>query len=271
MLLFIFHYNNIKKHVKIASLLGAFFITGCDKYPVTSKIQYGVAGKAGQHTAVSRDSEGNPFGYYEYLPKSFVDDKKNQYPVIFYWNGKNAISGNGREELPGLLKQGLPKNIDDGKHYNVIVISAQLYRRDWKTLDVDPFVTYILERYKNIIDSDRVYMSGFSAGGGVTIKYALAHAEKLAAIVPIAPAIRQPDEQDINSVLNNIGVWFFHNRDDDVINVNRSILWHKILSKNYDNNKLTVYEVEGHYAWQQAYASAELWDWLLAKKRRKDN
>ena len=248
-------------------LIFAIVLMGCDKYPVSTGIKFDVAGSSGAHTPVYRNTEGNMLGYYEYLPKEFDENSNVKYPVIFYWNGKNAIKGNGKKQLKRLLLQGLSKNIDNGKHYKAIVITPQLFKGDWKSIDVDPFVSYILKRYEDYIDTRRVYMTGFSAGGGISINYALSHADKLAAIVPVSPAIRFAVEEDKSNSINKLGVWFFHNRGDDVISFNRSISWLKVLSDNDDIHKLTIYDEDGHHAWQRAYDEPALWDWLLSQKQ----
>jgi len=240
--------------------------SGCD-YPVNSGFVTGAAGSAGKHTAVERDTEGNMLGYYEYLPRFFLPDSGALYPLVFYWNGKNAISGNGRSDLNGLLHQGLPEYINKGKHYPAVIISAQMKYADWETINVHPFVDYILKRYKQNIDINRIYMTGFSAGGGLTMRYADSNPDVLAAIVPVSPAVRYPDDNDPSNALKNVKSWIFHNKGDDVVKSARSIRWYQVLNDGSDKHRLTIYTKEGHYAWYQVYDDPNMWNWLLAQNK----
>ncbi len=251
-------------------LLFASLISACNcsqeylsQVPFSSGFVSGVEGQRGKQTAVYRDTRGNALGYYEYLPAEF-DTAQGKPPLIFYWNGSNAISGNGRDELTNLLTQGLPQYIAQGKHYPAIIISAML--PNWKSNDIHPFVEYILAKYKNHFNSQKIYMTGFSAGGGVTLRYAARHPEKLAAIVPIAAAIRHPDSYSINAQIAKLASWLFHNNGDSKVESWRSIAWHQQLLQMGGEHKITLYESDSHYAWQAAYDNEQLWSWLWSQK-----
>ena len=259
--------QNHSRIVMILSVLIYLLLTGCEgnHYPITSTIQSGVKGKAGEHTPIVRDTEGNLFGYYEYLPLNFSPDQ-GRLPLVFYWNGANAISGDGKTDLPGLLNQGLAQYIDQGQHFPAIIITAQLHYNDWKTIDIDPFITYILKRYQDVIDRQRVYMTGFSAGGGLTMRYAIEHGNKLAAIMPVAPAIFFPQAETDLSKISRLPSWIFHNEGDEVVSHDRSLAWHDVLKNSNDQqHRLTIYPVEGHYAWQTVYSDANALAWLFAQ------
>lgn len=242
----------------------------CPKEPLTqvpfsSEFVAGTVGKAGQQTPVIRDSLGNAFGYYEYLPKE-LSNAGNKPALIFYWNGSNAITGNGRDEITNLLSQGLPQYINQGKHYPVIIISAMM--PDWKKNDIHPFVEYIFRKYNGVFDPNRVYMTGFSAGGGLTIRYAARYPEKLAAIVPIAAAVRKPSFWQPSSAMAKVPSWMFHNKGDTKVEAWRSETWHKKLSDLGGDHKLSLFDSDSHYALQPAYENPAMWTWLLSKTRQ---
>ncbi len=243
-----------------------FFLSACD-YRVSSEFVEGVHGRAEKQTAIEIDTEGNMFGYYEYLPKGFDATRNKKYPLVFYWNGQNSIAGDGKAGLKGLLTQGLPEYINDGRHFPAIIISAQMKYGDWKTIDIHPFVEYIEKRYKQHIDFNRIYMTGFSAGGGLTMRYAMEHPEKLAAIVPVAPAIRYPKKDDPSEKFAKVSSWIFHNKGDGVVEHDRSLKWQAVLQGVGADHKFTFYNDEGHYAWYKAYADQALWVWLLSQTK----
>lgn len=230
--------------------------------PFSSDFVGGKEGGSGMQTPVYRDTLGNPLGYYEYLPVE-IDVNSGKSPLIFYWNGANAIAGNGRDELTNLLTQGLPQYIDQGKHYPAIIISAML--PNWKKNDVHPFVEFILKKYKGLYDHQKIYMTGFSAGGGVTIEYAARFPEKLAAIVPIAPAVRKPKFDEPSDEMANVASWMIHNKGDKIVESWRSIIWNQELLEIGGDHRITLRDSDSHYAWQVTYDDPKMWSWLLSK------
>lgn len=251
---------------KLIWIVAVIYLYGCSE--VTTEPVEGVAGSAGKQVPVYRDTQGNVYGYYEYLPLAFSEDLKTKQPLLFYWNGANAISGNGgKNELSRLLNQGLPENINKGDHYPLIIISAML--EDWKKDNPHDFVEYILHRYKNHIDFERIYMSGFSAGGGVTIRYTSENPERLAAIVPIAAATKPLANGDPSENMAAVPSWMFHNKGDTVVSVKNSTIWHEALVRKGGEHLITLNDSDSHYAWQSTYANQTMWSWLLSKRKNR--
>lgn len=232
--------------------------------PVTSEFKSGPVGSAGEQSPVYLDTQGNILGYYEYLPPSFEVGKQSL-PVLFYWNGSNAISGNGRDELTNLLTQGLPQFINEGREFPAIIISATV--PDWRGNDVRPFVNYILKKYSGSYNPGKIYMSGFSAGGGITVRYAAKYPETLAAIVPIAPAAQKPKFYQPSRKMADIPSWFFHNEGDTKVRAWRSEVWHEQLKEIGGNHRITINPGESHYAWQSTYNNPAMWQWLLSQDK----
>lgn len=264
--------------MKVLLIAAVLLITGCNKdtntpevnltitEEVTSQLVKGVAGEAGDHTQVLRDSQGNIYGYYEYLPVDF-NANTSQSPLIFYWNGGNTITGDGREDLIGLLNQGLPQVINEGNHYPAIIISAMM--SNWKAGITKPFVDYILTRYQGQYDPQRVYMTGFSAGGGLTVRHAARYPQDLTAIAPIAAAVYPPAEGQPSQAMAELPSWMFHNSGDQKVPVESSTVWHDALVDLGGEHKLTLYDSDSHYAWRETYANEELWQWLLEQRKTK--
>lgn len=256
-------YRGVEMMKFVFVIFSFLYLLGCNPSSEHTLI-YEANGTAGMQTSVHIQTQGNEFGYYEYLPTKFNTNPEH-WPIIFYWNGSNAITGDGNEDLPKLLTQGLPKLINEGNHYPAIVISTML--DDWKSNNIHDFVEYILKRYDKHIDHGRIYMTGFSAGGGVTVKYIAAHPEKFAAMIPIAPAINSPKKEDLTSEFANVSSWFFHNSGDMVVEIWRSNAWHHELKKMGGEHRITRPDQDSHYAWQAAYNSADTWDWLFSQNK----
>jgi predicted peptidase len=247
----------------ILPLILLFTLTACKD--IKSDFVSGAEGFAGQHTPVIRDSQGNQFGYYEYLPKNFNLNESHDLPIIFYWNGINALTGNGREDIDRLLTQGLTLYIHEGHHYPAIIISGML--PNWSKDDPHYFVEYILKKYEQYVDPSRVYMTGFSAGGGVTVRYAAEHPEYLAAILPVSPAVQAPSNDQALLAMAKVPSWFFHNSGDMSVEIWHSNVWHKALKNRGGEHRITRPDKDTHYAWKEAYANKTLWHWLLKQRK----
>lgn len=238
-------------------------LTGCNK--VSSEFIANAKGSAGEHTPIPVDTEGNIYGYYEYLPEDFNAQNAKKWPLIFFWNGMNALTGEGSHDLSKLLNQGLPNLIHNKHDFPAIIISGML--PTWNKDDIHPFVQYILSRYEQHINPQKIYMTGFSAGGGVTLRYTSEHPEQFAAIVPIAPAAKPPKDGQPSLEMSRVASWFFHNSGDMTVEIWRSNIWHKALKDLGGDHRITRPDLDSHYAWEAAYTSPKMWSWLLSQSK----
>lgn len=133
------------------------------------------------------------------------------------------------------------------------------------------------------IDPKRVYVVGGSAGGLMAARFAGEHADKVAAVVPIAPAFWVTSnkaymvtaEQILK--IKDIPSWFIHSRNDVIIDYEKSSAWAYNLLRPSGNVELTSYdrvvwdgrEYFGHSSWIPASHNApvrsdgsHLWEWL---------
>jgi predicted peptidase len=113
------------------------------------------------------------------------------------------------------------------------------------------------------VDADRVYLSGKSLGGFGAWALAAASAPRFAALVPVAAA---GDPMTV-CVSKDVPVWAFHNRDDPVVPVAKDEAGIAALERCGGTARLTVLDGKGHDAWTAAYATPELYAWLLSQHR----
>ena len=196
--------------------------------------------------------------YCEYLPLDF--DKNKKYPVIFFLHG----AGERGQDKEKLLVMGPMQAIARGENIPFIVISPKCVDNIWydhfETLD-SLFCEYLANPF---VDTSRVYMSGASMGGYGTWGFAMSHADRLAAIVPICGG----------GVVWNVGtlrdlpVWAFHSNRDPVVDVGESQRMIDALRKVSNTEvRFTVYDSTSHNAWTPAYEEPEIYEWLLSKHR----
>ncbi len=81
-------------------------------------------------------------------------------------------------------------------------------------LKLNATIDALLAAYR--IDTNRIYVTGYSLGGNGAWLYGLNHAARLAALVPIAGAAPPSNSQPFSNLKNTV-VWAIHDADDDVV------------------------------------------------------
>ena len=213
------------------------FCTACLLMVCVLRNQQGIAQLATpSHTPKTVSINSNCGGYYEYLPQGYDAAGSQRYPLIVYVHGDGDRGSGSQTDLAKLLTKALPKLINDGQFpssvsmngqsFKFIVISPQL--KVWTTdaaaaADMAAVIAYVKNHYK--VDTNRIYLTGMSMGGGITWEYAgsnITAAQKLAAIVPICGA-REPQTAVANVIANgDVPVWATHNQADNAVPVSNT-------------------------------------------------
>lgn len=238
-----------------------------------------------QHQLAKKTSSG--VWYLEHIPKNYQSSNE-KFPVMIFLHGLGE-RGNGSGALNLVKRWGPPKHIENGhdmtfkangKIYNFIVISPQLptSKGSWDPAMVDGVINHVLKNYK--VDSDRVYLTGLSLGGGGCWYYAVSNynkPNKIAAIAPVAGFLSvDKSKNDTKHIAdNNIPVWAFHNSGDNVVlmKLGKQPVDGLKSHKPKVAPKFTVYNSNSHNSWTNAYAtnhsihSPNLYEWLLSHKR----
>jgi type IX secretion system substrate protein len=168
----------------------------------------------------------NSYGFQEYLPAGYSADHA-PYPLMVFLSGEWQQGDGTAAMLPLILQYGPPQIIAAGQWpdsfkvaghtFQYVIISPQFTIWESET-DIDDVINYALAHYN--VDPSRVYLTGYSAGGGMTWAYAgysNAFANKIAAIVPVSAAIGINDQQAHTIALNNVPVYTQHNIDDSTV------------------------------------------------------
>jgi len=133
-------------------------------------------------------------------------------------------------------------------------------------------------------DPDRTYLTGMSRGGYGVWELALMQPTRFAALVPVCGGITAPRaasdlhvlavERDADPFdaaarrLANAPAWLFHGAQDDVVDPTQSRRMYAALQAAGAAVRYTEFPDANHNAWDPAYATPELWEWLLAQRRR---
>ncbi len=101
-------------------------------------------------------------------------------------------------------------------------------------------------------------------GGMGTWSIAQAHPDRWAAIVPICG---RGDTSKADKI-KDIPCWCFHGDADTAVKVEGSREMIEAIKKAGGNPKYAEYPKVGHNSWDQAYATEELYKWMLDQKKK---
>lgn len=168
-------------------------------------------------------SSHGTIGFYEFKPAGYTADNNAGYPLIIFLHGVGE-RGNGSTELPMVLNTSFPKLLANGasmrftfhgKNYGFLVLMPQMSKDyiNWQNFYVDAMIEYAKKGLK--VDTNRIFVCGWSLGGGGAWKYVTAspaNASRIAGIVLAAPA---PDYTDLSNIAKGkVAVWAHHAKDD---------------------------------------------------------
>lgn len=195
--------------------------------------------------------------YLLYLPPDY--DTRAQWPLLLFLHG----SGERGNDLERVKKHGPPKRIAQGHHFPFIVVSPQVPENQrWSSERLALVLDEVQRRYN--VDPDRVYVTGLSMGGYGTWDLAMDFPDRFAAIAPICGG---GDTWRACSI-RHVPTWVFHGAKDEVVPVERSEELIAVLQGCNGDVRSTIYLEAGHDAWTETYDNPELYEWLLAQRRR---
>jgi predicted esterase len=234
-------------------------------------------------------ANGTFIGFYEYKPVDYSANPGKKYPLIIFLHGIGE-RGNGTTDLPKVMANGIPYLINGGNPmtftYNgqtetFLVLCPQLSTSygDWQNFYTDEMLKYARQNLQ--VDTNRIYLTGLSLGGGGVWLYSeasLANAKQFAAIAPMCGSTFNA-QGACNISQAHLPVWAFHCMDDGTVNVNVTV--QSIASINLCNPLpnpapiATYYPTGGHWgAWvygsdpTHTYQSPlNLYEWFLSKTR----
>jgi predicted peptidase len=198
--------------------------------------------------------------YYLYLPPGFERGDR-EWPVILYLHGR-SLRGN---DLTMLRRYGLPRYLGDGRALPFIVVAPQLPEGSWTDVDrLAELLEDVLDRYP--VDRDRVYLTGYSMGGGGTWRMLLDHGDLFAAAAPMAattPAFSAAYEDAVD----DLPVRVFHGTADEVASFADAQAMVAALRRTGADVELVPVAGADHGDLTTIYGQPGLYDWFLAHER----
>jgi hypothetical protein len=207
------------------------------------------------------------YGYLTYLPKDYEADSSVQWPVIIFLHGGTS-RGN---DLKRVKANGIPDRLERGKNIPFIVIAPQCpVDKRWETDDwFDVLYAEITARYR--IDTNRIYLTGFSLGGSGTWYLAITHPSTFAAIAPISGKTSHIQFiSDSACKLAGTPIWMFHSKDDEIVDVRET----RQIAGRLDQCNVSYSHsiLDGYSHWQtqwEVYGDDKIYNWFLGCSRHR--
>lgn len=246
-----------------------------------------VNAQAQTHTPRYISMAPSTLGYYEYLPEQY-NNGTGTYPLIIFFCGIGELGDGSPAQLPRVLANGTPKQIQQGIFPRSFTVQNQTYRFIVLTpqftgypsvQDIDAIIEYAKQSYR--VDVNRVYLTGLSWGGGMVWSYlsgGVAYAGKIAAALPVCGSADIASWGGGNTVaLADVPVWATHNSGDNVVPLSTTV--NNVSSINNAPEppdvaaKQTIFNANGHDAWSRTYDiqyrenGLNAYEWMLQYRR----
>ena len=245
-------------------------------------------------------------GFLEFKPTDYGTQK---HPLIIFMHGIGE-RGNGTTQINNVAANAIPKFCAagatmrftvGGQTSSFVVLSPQLSPSygAWQAFYVKEMIKYAKANLQ--IDTNRIYVTGLSLGGGGTWIYAFDSLKNDMAIAALAPVCGTDDGWDANAcataATSHLPIWAFHCKDDGTVAYTNTQHVQLVLAWNCGvmnpAPRYTYYLSGGHSgAWINAYdtghitrlvdsslvttgastsvnftATTNLYEWFLSNKR----
>jgi predicted esterase/sugar lactone lactonase YvrE len=202
--------------------------------------------------------------YLLFMPRDTTAIINGKYPLIISLHG----IGESGDALWMLKNEGLPKILDGKNTFPFIVVSPQCpATTEWYYNRTDTLINKLIDsaiaRYP--VDTNRIYLTGYSMGGIGTLDMSIRHSYRFAALLPIA--FRIETGWDLCTI-KDIPMWAFHGELDNVIPLSDAQSVINTLIRCGGNPNFTTYPNLYHDCWTTTYANPAIYTWLLTKKKQ---
>lgn len=206
-------------------------------------------------------SDGGSIPYLLYLPKEYSATGA-KVPFMLFLHGRGESDG----PLSVVAKWGPPMRLAAGEHLKYVVVSPQCPKQSfWSADDQQKRLLELIAHIKKTynIEDDRIYLTGLSMGGYGAWRLATDHAGMFAAVAPVCGA----GDPTKAANLVKLPVWAWHGTEDTAVRFERSVeMVEAIKAAGGTKVRFTSLEHIGHFSWQAAYQSNDLYQWFDQQK-----
>jgi predicted peptidase len=245
--------------------VGALALTSCS----SMKTKAAESGRpAIKNLSARKFSETIRADYLLFLPKGYSSTSTNRWPLILFLHG----SGERGTNVWKTATHGPTKYIEKNPDFPFILVTPLCPSgQKWP----DDMVLGLLDKViaEQMVDTNRIYVTGLSMGGYGAWSLATTFPERFAAVAPICGgegtigAVLSQMDKAKASAFKNLSIWAFHGAKDNVVPVGESERMVNFLKKcGVKEIKLTIYPEAMHNSWTETYNNPKLYDWFLQHK-----
>jgi predicted peptidase len=209
-----------------------------------------------------KNADGSTSPYVVYVPQGY--DGKKEVPVILFLHGAGETKGGTKQPVEVGIGTAIKTR---EKTFPFLVVFPQSEKRTWQASSDDgkraiAILDEVMKDYK--CDAKRQYLTGLSMGGYGTWSAAAAYPDRWAAIAPVCGGGDPKDAEKIK----DIPCWCFHGDEDNAVVVKRSKEMIEALKAAGGSPRYTEYQWVGHDSWDPAYATNQLYAWMLKQSKK---
>lgn len=194
--------------------------------------------------------------YWVLLPEGYEQSEK-AWPLLLWLHGAGA-----HDDPEEIFEYGPPEMYLKGREFPFIILVPQL----WADLHWDPDTVHMLLQdtiKTHRVDTNRVWIMGYSRGGFGTWETACSYPETFSAVVAISARAMVAIER-----VRHAGIWIFAGALDTGVPVEESRNMYQELKSVNADVRMNIFEGVGHGACAPAMKMDELWDWLVKQKKK---
>jgi len=246
--------------VKFISLTGIFILSGL------VMMHFSACGEDGQNSLGPVQIavyDKSALDYLLFVPQNVSAAVNGKFPLILSLHG----IGERGSDLSELKRDGLPKILDGNTEFPFMVLSPQCPETtEWYYDRTDRLTLQTLQDVIAAypVDTNRIYVTGYSMGGIGTWDFTIRYPDKIAAILPIA--FRAETGWNV-AAMKSVPVRAFHGENDDVIPLQSAQNLVNAFIKIGGQIDFTTYPGTGHDAWTKTYNNPDVYTWLLSRTR----
>lgn len=232
------------------------FWSGCVE-PKERIMKFKPASSPGQHSQAFKKTITRTVScqYLLFLPEGY-GRKEQKWPLMMFLHG----AGERGDDLNKIKNIGPLAYAKKHKDFPFVVLAPQCpLGTDWSTELLVELLEDMTSRYP--IDTDRVYLTGYSMGGWGTWNTAMRRPYLFAAIAPVCGRV-------VPMMCGNLWrkpIWVFHGKQDECVPFKCSVEMVDYL-RGMENKEVrfTAYDDLGHYCWDSVYNTDQLYEWFLS-------
>lgn len=221
----------------LALILAVFFVFGSMSTASALSLENGIEALREEFVfGEGPEVGGYSIDYRYYSPVKNGDNTK--YPIVVWLHGL----GDGGEEGKQVAKSNIAywaseefqsRFTSAGGAFIIAARSREEVGKTWDNDMIEPLRAAIddfIVKNKDNVDVTRIYVGGYSMGGKMTLKMAVAYPEMFAAAFPICPAWSVPSE--FASCVADLPLWFVSSSRDPLVNYHLAVTptWQRLMA-----------------------------------------